>query len=81
VDRKVIRDWRGERRITVEVSTEHPQYGNLLRGWIEPAKSSDWRCAWWIRTCDHDVVGDAVFVGNYLDAERALLDATPGLDD
>lgn len=76
---KVIREWSvGQRRIGVEVLTEHP-LGPLPRGWIAPAPSPDWRCAWLMRTYDHDVLDP--IVGDYLDAEAALLAATTELDD
>ena len=81
MDREVIREFRGERRIRAEVSTRHPQVGPVVRGWIAPAPSPDWRCAWTVQTCDHELVGDGAFVGDYLDAEAALLDATAGLDE
>jgi hypothetical protein len=78
---KAVRDWKGTRRLRCEVSVKHPQYGNILRGWISSAPSPDWRCGWTVTTFDHELVGDGPMFGDYLDAEAALLDATTELDE
>lgn len=77
----VIREWRGERRFRVEVCTRHPQVGPVLRGTITPVPSPDWRSAWTVVDFDHEPVGDGPFVGDYLDAEAALLAATMVMED
>lgn len=79
--RTVIREWRGGRRFKVFVETRHPQVGRLSRGVITPVPSPDWRGAWLIEDHDHTPVGDGPFVGDYLDAEAALLTATAALDE
>lgn len=76
----VVREWRGDHRFVVVVESEHPQYGNVLRGWIRPAPSPDWRSAWAIKDYEGETVASA-FVGDYLDAERALLDATKAMEE
>jgi hypothetical protein len=77
----VVREWRGEHRFVVVVESEHPQHGTLLRGWIRSMPSPDWRSAWHVKDYDGETVGDGVFVGDYLDAERALLDATTAMEE
>ena len=65
----------------VRVATVHPQCGQLDRGRIYPRPTAGWRGAWEVIDCDHRQVGDGLIVGDYLDAERVLLDATSGLDE
>jgi hypothetical protein len=65
----------------VRVATVHPQFGRLDRGRIYPRLATGWRGAWEVIDCDHAQVGDGPVVGDYLDAERVLLDATAGLDE
>jgi len=78
----VVREWRGEHRYVVVVETEHPQHGPLLRGWIRPMPSPDWRSAWLVKDYDGETIGEAaVFVGDYLDAEALLLDATMAMEE
>lgn len=76
----VIREWRGEHRFVVVVETEHPEHGPLLRGWIRPVPSPDWRSAWLVKDYDGETV-ESAFVGDYLDAERVLLDATMAMEE
>jgi hypothetical protein len=65
----------------VRVATVHPQFGELDRGRIYPRPAAGWRGAWEVIDCDHEQVGDGPVVGDYLEAERVLLDATAGLDE
>jgi hypothetical protein len=66
---------------SVRVATVHPQFGELDRGRIYPRRAAGWRGAWEVIDCDHEQVGDGPVVGDYLDAEQVLLDATAGLDE
>jgi hypothetical protein len=80
----VNRTWLSKgRRVVVE--TQHPEFGPLLRGWIRAdgiaettgpgiAGTLRWRLT------DYDHVELDPVVGDYLDAEQALLDATSALD-
>jgi hypothetical protein len=76
--RTVVRDF-GKR--FVRVATVHPQFGELDRGRIYPQHTAGWQGAWEVIDCDHEQVGDGPVVGDYLEAERVLLDATAGLDE
>jgi hypothetical protein len=79
--RDITRTWQGKgRRSLVTVETLHAEYGQMPRGWIRvdditPAGLIRWA----ITDYDHTEL-DAV-VGNYVDAERALLDATTCMDE
>lgn len=75
--RKVVRDF-GPRCVVVE--TIHPQLGRLERGRIYPQRTTGWQGVWQVVDVDHEQVGEPV-VGDYLDAERVLLDATAELDE
>ncbi len=81
--REVVRVWRGERRPVVQVSTIHPQVGELFRGTIRPEPSDGWQGRWLVQDCEWSIVGDREepMIGDYLDAEQALLAATAGLDE
>jgi hypothetical protein len=80
----VKRTWHTKgRRVAVE--TQHPEHGLLLRGWIRAAGVAETTgpgiagtLTWALTDNDH-VELDPV-TGDYLDAERALLDATQALD-
>lgn len=65
----------------VRVATVHPQFGELDRGRIYPLRAAGWQGAWEVIDCDHAQVGDGPVVGDYLDAEQVLLDATAELDE
>lgn len=64
----------GQGRQGIRVETRHPQFGNLNRGWIRPTAAG-----WQPVTPDHEYLD--VVAGDYIDAEKALLDATAGLDE
>jgi len=71
--------WRDSRG---NVFTSHPQYGHLLRGCIlaagiEPQELQP-VIRWRITDYDHYYLG--VYAGDYVDAERLLLDATTELE-
>lgn len=68
MSRRIVRSWH---RHGVTVETRHPQLGPLVRGRIRATRDG-WR---WT-DFDHNE-GDVT--GDYLDAERALLDATAAL--
>jgi hypothetical protein len=73
-------DTRSTTRVSVEA--RHPQFGMLPRGTIrrvagQPGDGTLGR--WQVTDYDHKDLGEVV--GDYLDAERVLLDATAGLDE
>jgi hypothetical protein len=84
---KPDRTWliRGARtRVTVE--TQHPAYGTQLRGWIRPVDIADTtgprlagHLVWQLTSPDHEDLGQVT--GDYVTAEKALLDATTALED
>lgn len=75
--RKVVRDFTGR---CVVVATVHPQVGRLDRGRITPQHTDrEWRGTW--RITDYDGNELAPLVGDYLDAERLLLEATTAMDE
>lgn len=83
VRRTWIRNTGHHSRVAVE--TVHPTYGPLLRGWIRGTgleETADTgtagRLCWAITDFDHSALEPVV--GNYVDAEKALLDATTALD-
>jgi hypothetical protein len=76
--RTVVRDFTLR---FVRVATVHPQFGRLDRSRIYPQRTVGWRSAWEVIDCDHAQVGEGPVVGDYLDAERVLLEATAGLDE
>lgn len=78
--RKVTRRWTGTHRVAVQVSVEHPQVGDLFRGTITALRGDDVQGRWSVLTYDHDPVDNGPIVGDYLDAEAALLAATTELD-
>jgi hypothetical protein len=82
MDRQIIRRWSRNR---VVVSTLHPQLGELDRGRIWPAFTGrpadpQARGQWDIQDADAVIVAEN-FVGDYLDAEAALLAASPWADE
>jgi hypothetical protein len=73
-------DIRSTARVSVEA--RHPQFGMLARGAIRgvPGQLGDGAFGrWQVTDYDHKDLGEVV--GDYLDAERVLLDATAGLDE
>lgn len=82
----ITRTWSGQGRSTrCCVETRHPRHGALLRGWIRAVGVQDTttpglagHLRWAITDPDHTDLG--VHEGDYVDAERVLLDATSGLD-
>lgn len=76
----VIRQWRGTQRLCAEVSTRHPVYGPVFRGWVKAVGSEQTQMRWTVTTFDHEQVGEPI-VGDYMDAERALLDATREMEE
>lgn len=77
----VARSWntRGNR---VAITTNHRQFGNLYRGHITriaPQSGDGVHARFQIIDMDAAYVGERL--GDYLDAERQLLDATSALDE
>lgn len=76
---EIVADWRGR---VVYVFSTHPQYGELLRGTIRAAgivpRGVQPTIRW--RISDYDAHDLDAFAGDYVDAERMLLDATTELD-
>lgn len=71
-----VRTWS---RSSVRVATVHPQHGELHRGTITVVhQSAGWRMVW--RVQDHDSYDLGKVVGDYVDAETRLLDATAWAD-
>lgn len=66
------------KRQYITVTVRHPQYGDLHRGTIRCAGIDNGRPVWSISTYDHDIL-DSVR-GDFVQAEKALLDATTELD-
>lgn len=81
--RDVSRRFEVHQAVTrVIVKTRHPQLGVLLRGVVVRLHSQPWDGAlsrWMAVDPDHRHFGP--IVGDYLDAERVLLDATVALDE
>ena len=80
--RDIRREWFASLR-TVAVSVDCGR-GPLLRGYIRPLRSPDWRGHWSISDYDANHLGDdgrVSYVGDYLDAEGMLLRATTALDE
>ena len=84
----VRRTWirHGNHYARVAVETVHPEYGPLLRGWIRCAGVEDTtgpglavHLRWELTDYDHTELEPVV--GDYLVAERALLNATKALED
>lgn len=75
--REVTRRWHGK---TVHVEVTHPQFGPLHRGYLCPARTQrpDAAVVW--RISDYDAHDLGEYAGDYVDAERLLLDATTELD-
>lgn len=84
--RRVVRSWSSApiRRARVTVSTQHPD-GDILRGGLRPVGVAETdgpglagTLIWHGRDYEgHDL---GTFTGNYVDAERWLLDQTAELD-
>jgi hypothetical protein len=70
---RITRTWVHQRS-TCWVSTNHPTLGPLQRGHITRHDG-----AWHVVDQDHQQV--ATVVGDYIDAEQALLDATTWADE
>lgn len=78
--RHVNRTWILRPHYTrVHVTTVHPQLGELVRGTITHEPCTGLLTTW--RVTDMDGVDRGTVTGDYLDAERVLLDATAGLDE
>jgi hypothetical protein len=73
-------DFSAVTRVTVE--TRHPQLGAMLRGIVLRMRTQpgDGALSRWVAV-DVDHVHHGPIVGDYLDAERVLLDATAALDE
>lgn len=77
--RIITRTWHLNRRTArVLVTTRHPQVGDVDRGTIHHVPSDGLLPAWQIT--DMDGVDHGTVTGHYIDAEKALLDATAALD-
>jgi hypothetical protein len=76
MSRRIIRDFNPR---NIRVATIHPQVGQLPRGRIVPLAPDGWQGRWQVIDADHEQVGEVV--GDYLDAETALLEATAALDE
>ncbi|MCW6003818.1 hypothetical protein K1W54_04375 [Micromonospora sp. CPCC 205371] len=61
------------------VEARHPQFGFLPRGSIRPAGIEGHSMVWQLVTPDHEWLEPVV--GDYIVAERVLLEATAGLDE
>lgn len=78
--RIITRQWAlrpNASRVTVLV--RHPECGDLPHGTIAQLPSEGSTPVWGVTDYDHVFVG--VVTGDYLDAERVLLDATTALDE
>lgn len=76
---RVERQWTvTRRRVSVDVSTGHPRYGLLGRGTVRLAGGEGCRSRWTVTDYDATPVGE--ITGDYVDAERLLLDATTELE-
>ena len=81
------RTWHGTgARRTAEVESLHPVVGWLTRGWIRRRRLADatgpgpaGHLIWSLQTGDHIELEPVT--GDYLSAERALLDATTALEE
>ena len=74
---QISRTWTGTARRTIcRIETHHPEYGWLDRGTIRLAAPVNGRRPWIIQDPDRY---DATHLGDYLDAEHALLAMTPDL--
>ncbi len=77
--RQVTLTGRGSRQ-GVHVTTLNRTVGGYVdRGWVRSVGIRDGRGVWQPITCDHEWLD--VVVGDFVDAERALLDATTELDN
>ena len=64
----------------LHIATRNREAGGLVdRGWIRSVGIRDGRTVW--QPVDYDGVWLDRVVGDYVDAEKALLDATTELDD
>jgi hypothetical protein len=82
---KLVRHWDVRRicnpsgRGPFRVEVRHPSYGFLTRGWISPVGVHGHSMVWSVQDYDHNQLPDVV--GDYIVAERALLEATDELDE
>lgn len=63
----------------IAVTTRHPQAGDLDRGTIHCVDIRNGRPVWQPVTPDYEWLAEVV--GDFVQAEAALLDATAGLDE
>ena len=61
------------------VEARHPQHGFLPRGRIRPVGVEGHSIRWSVQNYDHEMLPEVV--GDYMAAERALLEATAELDE
>lgn len=81
---RIERTWSlgtGRARACVDVAVQHPTYGLLHRGRIQQSGRPEpgWQGRWRLVDYDHNVLPDVI--GDYLNAEAALIAATAGLED
>lgn len=77
--RQVRRCWSVRPSQGVRIQVRHPQFGWLDRGRLIPSGVESHSIRWQPVTPDHEWLEPVV--GDYVDAERALLEATAGLDE
>ena len=81
---KLVRHWDVRRtssalaRGPFHVEAKHPQYGFLPRGTIRSVGISGYSMVWSVQDYDGEMLPDVV--GDYIVAERGLLEATAELD-
>lgn len=82
---KLVRHWDVRRvcsstgRGPYRVEARHPECGFFTRGWIRPVGVEGHSIRWSIQNYDHEQLPEVV--GDYITAERVLLEATAGLDE
>ena len=81
---KLVRHWE-VRRICAplgcgpfRIEVRHPSYGFLPRGWIRPVGVEGHSIRWSVQNYDGEDLPEVV--GDYITAERLLLEATAELD-
>lgn len=78
---KLARHWNVRREWSdrgCAVSARHPSEGYLYRGTVRPIGVDGYAMVWSVQDYDHNQLPDVV--GDYVTAERTLLEATPELD-
>jgi hypothetical protein len=82
---KLARHWDVRRicapygRGPFRVEVRHPSYGFLPRGWIRSIGVEGHSIRWSVQNYDHEMLPKVV--GDYIVAERTLLEATDELDE